>query len=273
MRISLLFLPSLSNVDITTELIIHVNTMYNEVPLRTEGTLLDPMDHNASEKSQGALLNSLQFRFNKLGQALQFQMNLSLLVIHGDPKNGKAYAGLKAVLMCRSLETLRISGIPRFLQDKDIPMGCLKLKELSMQDVLLDTEQAASNFWEVVAVSSKLVRLAVRRSKFTRQILSTETPRLTLEFGRIECLDLSNNELGGGQAIDFVRIALSGNPRLKRLYLSGNRGIGGGACEDMLKLLASKKCWLKEFEVKDTGVDMRTLESVKGYLSHSARCM
>ncbi|KAI8359512.1 hypothetical protein B0O80DRAFT_495038 [Mortierella sp. GBAus27b] len=250
----ILLTKSLSKSHETNELIIHLNSTYFE----------------AIERAEGAPFKAIMHMFKKLGKVLKKQKNLTLLEIHGNSTNGKTWIGLRAALKCRALKRLRVTGIPCFFQDKNIPMKCRNLEELSLQDVHLNTDQAAGNLWMLIGMNPCLSRLKMTRTMITATILSKVKPMVTLmQFSRIESLDLSNSDIGEQEVIHFVKMALaSDNPRLKRLHLSGNRGIGGGTCESVLKLLANKKCWLKEFEMKDTGVDMRTLES---YVSKANR--
>ncbi|KAG0224913.1 hypothetical protein B0O80DRAFT_495039 [Mortierella sp. GBAus27b] len=255
----------LSNSDKRNKLAIHADVSYHEVS--------EQADHEVSEQNHGAIFRSIKFRFDVLGQVIQRLKYLTHLEIHGNITSGKMYAGLKSILGCRSLEVLHVSGISCFLQGKDISMECRKLKELSLQDVHLDTDQAVSNLWQLIAASPELATFKLTRARFTTSVLSMEKPKSTLrQFSRLESLELPSNGLGEQEVLEFVRMVLAGkNPGLRRLDFSGNLGIRSDACESVLKLLANKKCWLKEFEVKNTGVDMRTLESVSEYLLHSAR--
>ncbi|KAG0236540.1 hypothetical protein BGX31_003938 [Mortierella sp. GBA43] len=95
--------------------------------------------------------------FNKLGQALSRQRELVHLEIHGHSANGNIYSGqvctgLNAVFRCRSLRILRVSGVPDFLQDKDISIKCQKLEILSLQGLLVNTEQVSRNLWALAGV-------------------------------------------------------------------------------------------------------------------------
>ncbi|KAK3806732.1 MAG: hypothetical protein J3Q66DRAFT_445298 [Benniella sp.] len=77
----------------TNKIILHIEPKYFEAP----------------ERATGAPLNSIVHLFNELGQVLQDQKALAHLEIHGPSMSGEVFAGLQAVLKCRSLETLHLS--------------------------------------------------------------------------------------------------------------------------------------------------------------------
>lgn len=145
-----LLTESLARPAKTNKLIIRIESEYFEAP----------------ERATGTSFNSIVDMFNDLGQALQSHKALTHLEIHGSSTNGVVYAGLNAVLNSRSLETLRISGVPCFLQGNNISMRCRRLKELSLQHVLLNTDQAVGNLWALIEVCSDLVRLRVTQTGF-----------------------------------------------------------------------------------------------------------
>ncbi|KAG0222852.1 hypothetical protein BGX31_008827, partial [Mortierella sp. GBA43] len=119
-----------------TKLVIHIMHAYFE-----------SIEQSEVEMSRRKAITEL---FNKLGKAISRQKKLVHLEIHGHSANGnmypgQVYCGLIAVLRCQSLKSLRISGIPSFLQGKNISMKCRKLERLSLQDLVVNTEQAANN--------------------------------------------------------------------------------------------------------------------------------
>ncbi|KAI8359496.1 hypothetical protein B0O80DRAFT_517827 [Mortierella sp. GBAus27b] len=85
--------------------------------------------HGCFEAIEQTSRKAIAELFNQLGQALSRQRELIHLEIRGQSLNGEAYsgtvyAGLDAAFQCRSLKTLRISGIPCLLQDKGITIKC-----------------------------------------------------------------------------------------------------------------------------------------------------
>jgi hypothetical protein len=134
--LSVVFLTrSLSKTTGTTKLVIHIMHAYFKTIEESEAM------------SRRKAITEI---FNKLGIAILHQNNLVHLEIHGDSADsgiypGQMYRGLIAVFRCQSLKSLRISGIPSFLQGKNISIRCRKLEELSLQDLVVNTEQAANN--------------------------------------------------------------------------------------------------------------------------------
>jgi hypothetical protein len=239
-------------------LVIHITSTYFE----------------ASERTEGAPFKAIAHLFQKLGETLKRQKNLTHLVIHGNSTNGNVYNGLKSVFKCRTLTSLRVSGIPCFLQGKNIiPEWRQKLEELSLQDVLLNTDQAASNLWVLIGKSPNLVWLKMIRTRLASSALLIEKPRATLkQLTKLESLDMSNNDLGDQEATLFLRMVLaSDHPRLDVLDLSGNPGIGNRGCESVIALLVNNNCWLKDLRMSGTGIDPRMTESVRTYLSRDKR--
>ncbi|KAI8356460.1 hypothetical protein B0O80DRAFT_425320 [Mortierella sp. GBAus27b] len=133
-------------------------------PSNTEKMIIriDPTYFEAPERSEGAPFKSIERLFNELGQALQDQEALRHLEIHCNSLNGgEVYFGLRAVFQCRSLETLVVSNIPRFLQDHDIPINCQRLKELELQGVHLEGGAASEHLKALLAMNPNLLTLRV----------------------------------------------------------------------------------------------------------------
>ncbi|KAI8355245.1 hypothetical protein B0O80DRAFT_425762 [Mortierella sp. GBAus27b] len=212
----------------------------------------------------------------RLGQVLRQQKNLTHLEIHANStEEGQVYIGLRAVLESRTLKSLRVSGIPCFFQSADIPIKCRRLEELSLQGVYLNEKQSARNLWRLVEVNPGLVKLKMAGAKLTASVLSIDMIKAAVtQLRKIESLDLSSNDLGEQEVTRFVRTALGNDrPRLRRLYLSGNTKLGDEGCRRVIGLLVGKECWLEKLEVKNTGVNLRTIESVRTYLSDGSRCV
>ncbi|KAI8359495.1 hypothetical protein B0O80DRAFT_232514 [Mortierella sp. GBAus27b] len=135
--LSVVFLTrGLSKTTGTTKLVIHIMHAYFE-----------SIEQSKAEITRRKAIIEL---FNKLGKVISRQKDLIHLEVHGRSANGdmyagQAYCGLIAIFRCRSLKTLRVSGIPSFLQGKSISMRCRKLEVLSLQDLIVNTEQAESN--------------------------------------------------------------------------------------------------------------------------------
>ncbi|KAG0220782.1 hypothetical protein B0O80DRAFT_425314 [Mortierella sp. GBAus27b] len=131
----IVFTDAFTRLSSTEEMIIHIDRTYFE----------------ASMRSEGAPLNSIVHLFNELGQALQGQKALKRLEIHcNSTTDGKVYAGLQAVLQCPLLEALHVSRIACFLDGRDIPIKSRNVKELRLQDVLVDTDQAMRNLERLI---------------------------------------------------------------------------------------------------------------------------
>jgi hypothetical protein len=130
----------------------------------------------------------------------------------------------------------------------------MKLKELSIQVVHLNTDPAADNLWMLIGMNPCLSRLKMTRTMITATILSKAKPMVTsMHFSRIESLDLSDNDIGEQEVIHFVGMVLaSDNPRLEQLNLSGNARIGNEGCQRVIGLLVNRNCWLKDLKVRDS---------------------
>ncbi|KAK3806688.1 MAG: hypothetical protein J3Q66DRAFT_406825 [Benniella sp.] len=111
-------------------------------------------------RTEGAPRNSIVHMFNELGRALKRQKALIHLEIHGNSVDGGVFAGLRAVLTCQSLENLHISGIPCFLQE-NITIKCQRLRVLTLQEVLVDTEQAVGNLAILMKTNSGLTSITL----------------------------------------------------------------------------------------------------------------
>ncbi|KAF9944198.1 hypothetical protein BGZ65_012444, partial [Modicella reniformis] len=208
------------------------------------------------ERAKRSCFNSIVDLFHNLGTVLQQQKVLTYLEIHGGSTNGALYTGLQAVFQCRSLETLHASRIPYFLQG-NIQMKCRHLRELALQGVLVDTEQAANNLRTLIGMCPGLTKLTVTRAEFTSMSLVTlflaNPKKMRIQFAKLEHLDLSYNDLDAQEAINFVNMALAGErPRLKYLDLSGNSKIGDASCHGILELLRAKHCMLEEVKMEGT---------------------
>ncbi|KAI8359489.1 hypothetical protein B0O80DRAFT_495021 [Mortierella sp. GBAus27b] len=205
-------IEGLSRCSKTKDLSIHIEPTYFEAP----------------ERESGAPYNAIANLFINLGQAIQRLTRLGHLELHGNSANSRVYDGLNAVFECQSLEVLYVSGISCILQRDDIKMECRKLRKLSLCCVQFDSDESAKNLWELIGKCPNLVWLNLTQVQFSATTLSMDKPRATLtQFGRLETLDLSSNDLGDQEATDLVRMVLASNsPKLKRLDLSGNTRIG-----------------------------------------------
>jgi hypothetical protein len=255
--VTILTMSLSSDSKTTNELILHIDSTYFEAPERAGGAPFDAMSH----------------RFKKLGKVIKRQKNLTLLEIHVNSTNGKVYDGLRAVLKCRALKKLRVSGIPCFFNDETIPIKSQKLEELSLQDVHINTKQASNHLWTLIGANPGLWKLKVSGARLAVDFVSKDTPKTTLtQLKRLESLDLSSNGFGEQEATHFIKMALdTGSPSLKRLDLSNNPRIGNGGCERVIAFLVNRKYWLEDLKMKDSGIDARSLESIKTYLCRNER--
>ena len=107
------------------------------------------------ERVSGSQGRSNTHMMNKLGLALRDRKELKHLSIHVTAVDGhgiledRIFAGLRAVLGIRSLETLRISGIPSFLEDEHIKVRCRRLRDLDLVGVNVNTYLAVKNINKV----------------------------------------------------------------------------------------------------------------------------
>ncbi|KAK3806681.1 MAG: hypothetical protein J3Q66DRAFT_115786 [Benniella sp.] len=92
----------------------------------------------------GAPRKSIGDMFNKLARVLKSQRKLTHLEIHGDSTDDEMFAGLRTVLQSRSLETLHVYGIPRFLEDENIKVRGGRLGDLTV-DGLVHTRQVSKS--------------------------------------------------------------------------------------------------------------------------------
>ncbi|KAF9955284.1 hypothetical protein BGZ65_003476 [Modicella reniformis] len=189
---------------------------------------LEPVYFGVLERVKGSRFNSIAYLFNNLGTALQRQKVLTHLEIHGNSTNGELHAGLQAVLQRRFV----FPGC--FLQGKDLRMKCKRLKELTLQGVLVNTEQAANNLRILIGMCSGLKRLTVTGVKEIPMWLishSLETPKeVRRQFAKLEQLEL-------------------------------NPGIEDG-CRSIFELLQAK-----QVKMEDTGITSEASRYIATYLS------
>ncbi|KAG0221246.1 hypothetical protein BGX31_010058 [Mortierella sp. GBA43] len=156
------------------------------------------------ERVTGTRYNSIAKLFKALGNVLKRQKRLVHLEIHGNSTNGRVYSGLDAAFKSQSLRILRISDIPCLVQEKNIPMKCRKLRELSLKGMRFDTEQSANNFWELV-----------RAADFVGLILANSKPRLRY-------LNLSGNpRIGDNGCLIVIGMLWTRNHWLEGIKLEG----------------------------------------------------
>ncbi|KAG0222851.1 hypothetical protein BGX31_008826 [Mortierella sp. GBA43] len=243
----------------STKLIIHIIHGYFEAIEQTNGV--------ATRR------NAIVELFNQLGQALLCQKRLVQLEIHGRSSNGNmysgtAYTGLNAVFRCRSLRTLRISGIPCLLQNKGIPINCRNLTSLSLRNIPFDSGEAASNFWKLIGTNTSLASLAVTASNLSLVKPWTALAQFPRLFAEIVHLDLSNNNLTAQVAADFAKvICKSAKRKLSSFILSNNMDIGDQGCLDVMAQFWRNHHWLDTLKLEDAGWKCpRTMQSYKEYM-------
>ncbi|KAG0214084.1 hypothetical protein BGX31_001153, partial [Mortierella sp. GBA43] len=251
------------NAD-TTKLIIHVVHACFEV-----------IEQARDEAARSKAIVEL---FNQLGQVLSHRKELVHLEIHGHSASGNMYSGtlytgLNDVFKCRSLKTLRISGVPCLLQNKDIPIMCRTLESLTLRDVPFDAKVATDNFRKLVGTNTSLASLTVMASN-----LSMVKPRTTLEqfprlFSELVHLDLSNNNLTTQVATDFAKVICnSGKRKLRSLVLCNNMDIGDQGCLEVMAQFWRNNHWLDTLKLEDTGCkDPRTSQSYNEYMDPNKR--
>ncbi|KAF9361767.1 hypothetical protein BGX34_006944 [Mortierella sp. NVP85] len=101
----------------------------HKIIIRIETAYFEALPMGAPRKSIGDM-------FNKLARALKSQKKLTHLEIHGSSADGEMFAGLRAVLQSRSLETLHVSRIPRFLEDENIKVRGRRLRNLTIDGLM-----------------------------------------------------------------------------------------------------------------------------------------
>ena len=105
----------------------------HKIIIRIEAAYFEALPMGSPRKAIGGM-------FNKLARVLESQKKLTHLEIHGNSADDEMFAGLRAVLQSRSLETLHVSGIPRFLEDENIKVRGGRLRSLTI-DGLVHTRQ------------------------------------------------------------------------------------------------------------------------------------
>ncbi|KAF9937482.1 hypothetical protein BGZ65_001444 [Modicella reniformis] len=264
-----------SNMDVTLcnpDSVVILTQTFSE-PTKTKKLIIhiDSEPFETPERATGARFISIKNLFNNLGIVLQDQ-KVTHLEIRGNSTNGEVYIGLQSVLKCRSLETLHVSGIPCFLQGKDLRMKCQCLMELVLQGVIMDTEQAANNLRTLIGRNSDLTSLTVTSAEFTSMSLATlflqKPKKMRIQFAKLEYLDLSHNDLDAQEAREFVNIALaSERPRLRHLDLSNNPKIGDAGSRSVLELLQAKHCKMEQVKMENTRMELGASQHDDVFLS------
>ncbi|KAI7819278.1 hypothetical protein BC939DRAFT_265265 [Gamsiella multidivaricata] len=260
----------------SASLIIFTNALWNNPETRNVTIRIVSEYFETPERSHRAALSSIQSLFSDLGQALASK-RLTHLEIHGNSVSGAIYSNLQCVLKCSTLERLSIQGFPRFLQGANLPKDCKLLTKLMLDNVLIDTEEAANNFRGLMHANPGINHLRLSRAGFTHAALSVlflvegtankaiSVPKL---FMRLVQLSLSDNNMDQISALTFVRMAfLSVN--LTHLDLSGNPMIGDPGCRAIMTLLKEKSRKLVELKTERTGTEMRTRMELDQILSKS----
>jgi hypothetical protein len=101
----------------------------HKIIIRIEPAYFEALPMGAPRKSIGDM-------FNKLARVLKSQKKLTHLEIHGNSTDDEMFAGLRAVLQSKSLETLHVSGIPRFLEDENIKVRSRRLRNLAIDGLV-----------------------------------------------------------------------------------------------------------------------------------------
>ncbi|KAG0222848.1 hypothetical protein B0O80DRAFT_440395 [Mortierella sp. GBAus27b] len=217
--------------------------------------------------------------FNQLGQAISRQKELVHLEIHGGGTangslyTGKVYTGLNGAFKCRSLKTVRISGIPCLLQDRDVPIKCQDLENLSLHGIPFSANESIDNFHKLIGTNPDLASLTVAASD-----LSMVKPWMALEqfpklFSELVHLDLSNNRLTAQVATDFARVTCeNGTKKLRSFILSNNVDIGDQGSLDVIAQFWRNHHWLDTLKLEDTSWKCpRTIQSYNEYMDPNKR--
>jgi hypothetical protein len=133
----------------TKKLVINIDPRYFEDPVR----------------ATGAPFNSIKHLFTKLGEILKHQRFSHLEIRATSTTNSEVYAGLQAAFDSSSLESLHVFKMSRFLQGEITITGSQQLKELILDEVLLNTRQMVTKLVSVIRMNPDLKRLKVTQSK------------------------------------------------------------------------------------------------------------
>ncbi|KAI8359487.1 hypothetical protein B0O80DRAFT_440385 [Mortierella sp. GBAus27b] len=194
-------------------------------PSKTDKMIIriDPSYFEAPERLTGARFNSMKNLFNELGQVIRAQKALKHLEIHANATtNGQVYAGMRAILKCRSLKTLVISRVPCFFQENFITILCRNVKELTLHGILVNNEQAADNLRMLIGMNPGMTKLTVTQAGFTSTALTALfwERRQELRFARIKSSDPGDQEVDASVNVASV-IPLADDQRLRDVILMG----------------------------------------------------
>ncbi|KAG0001058.1 hypothetical protein BGZ80_006244 [Entomortierella chlamydospora] len=256
----------------SASVIIFQNTLSNSPDLESIKVEIKP---EFFEKKD---LNSTSNLFKELGAAIRGCRKLKSLEIICHSLDDRPYQGLKSVFECSKLERLILRGMKNLLQGPQISMKCKSLKELILDSVLVNTEEAATNLRELVGRNHDLTSLRVTRAKITSEsavVLSSYTPRDSRkQIERLVTLDLSDNNLESIEAVSLVELALGENKfaglgeshKLRHLDLSKNPRIDDTCCRAILEKFEKKSHPLETLNVESTSVCPQTTSDINNYL-------
>ncbi|KAG0235405.1 hypothetical protein B0O80DRAFT_440711 [Mortierella sp. GBAus27b] len=192
------------------------------------------------ERQQGPALAAIENQFNELGRVFREQP-LTAIEIRGDRACGPCFDGLQRVLKCTDLKSLHVSGVPRFLQGARFDNNTWRLKDLQLDGVHLDTQDAAFRLTKLMEANPELMVLRLSRTHLTSEALDILEGNEVVKkrFAKLTQLSISDNIFGASTAVALVGMALQGK-NLALLDFSNNRGFGDAGCRQILELLRFK---------------------------------
>ena len=221
-----------------------------------------------AERQSGTQFEAVQNQFIELAKALKLQPLMSL-EIRGDNECGPVFMGLQRVLKCTDLEILQVTGMPHFLEGRDLIHSTYKLRQLKLDGVHIDTQEAAENLSKLLRANTVLKVFGLSRSRLTLDAISilNSNDRVKKRFGELSQLNISNNDFGAATARSLVAMALKGSC-LQRLDLSNSRGIGDAGCREILELLQVKGRRLDTIVTDGTGISNDTAGRMDKFRHH-----
>ncbi|KAF9354837.1 hypothetical protein BGX34_010781 [Mortierella sp. NVP85] len=221
-----------------------------------------------AERQSGTQFEAIQNQFIELAKALKPQP-LTSLEIRGDNECGPVFMGLQRVLKCTDLEILQVTGMPHFLEGRDLIHSTYKLRQLKLDGVHVDTQESAENLSKMLRANTVLKVFGLSRSRLTLDAISVlnSNDRVKKRFGELSQLNISNNDFGAATARSLVAMALKGSC-LQRLDLSNSRGIGDAGCREILELLQVKGRRLDTIVTDGTGISNDTAGRMDKFRHH-----
>ncbi|KAG0235411.1 hypothetical protein B0O80DRAFT_526298 [Mortierella sp. GBAus27b] len=194
--------------------------------------------------------NTFKNGFDELGTAIRRQGSLTYLKILGTYLESDIYGGLKSALRSHSLETICITGLLGFFEDRSIDMSrryIRNLKQLELDNVRVNTTMASNNLRYLINKRKLEVLVATQAgitSEMAALIFMDEKKVLRTPFTKFKRLVLSDNNLAIDDVANILEhvVFASKNTELDLLDVTGNPRIGQDDHRKMLKMMRANNC-------------------------------